>query len=201
MRQPTMTAIDQPRPSTGYRSSIRPRSNIGRASVRCWAMTLLIFGLLSASASANVGTKIIERCTHGQSLGGFSQQAYRKALQEIPTEVEEYSDCAELIHNAQLASASGRAVSSAAAVASLPTALATTPAEKHELEQVHHTGSRPVSVGGQIIHPGVVHANIASAVSSLPSPLLAVLILLLVCALTLAGGALRNRVPRIRRHD
>ena len=57
--------------------------------------------------SADIGAKIIERCTHGESLGGFSQQAYRRALKELPTEVEEYSDCANLIRRAQLA-ASGR---------------------------------------------------------------------------------------------
>ncbi len=38
-----------------------------------------------------------------RSLGGFSQKDYRRALQELPTEVEEYSDCANLIRHAQLA--------------------------------------------------------------------------------------------------
>ena len=60
-----------------------------------------------AGASADIGTKIIERCTHGQSLSGFSQQDYRRALKELPTEVEEYSDCANLIRRAQLAAAGG----------------------------------------------------------------------------------------------
>ena len=54
-----------------------------------------------------MGATIINRCTHGQSLSGFSQQAYRRALQELPTEVEEYSDCANLIRRAQLAAAGG----------------------------------------------------------------------------------------------
>jgi hypothetical protein len=55
-------------------------------------------------------------------------------------------------------------------------------------------------VGNQIIRPGVVHADIASALSSLPNPLLAILAFLLACALTLAGGTLRNRV-RNRHHN
>jgi hypothetical protein len=55
-------------------------------------------------------------------------------------------------------------------------------------------------VGSQIIRPGVVHVDIASALSSLPNPLLVILAFLLACALALAGGALRNRV-RNRHHN
>src|SRR6516164_8449768 len=59
------------------------------------------------SARADVGATIIERCTHGQSLAGFSQQDYARALQELPTEVEQYSECGNLIRRAQLAAAGG----------------------------------------------------------------------------------------------
>ena len=37
----------------------------------------------AAPACADVGATIINRCTHGQSLAGFTQQDYRKALQEL----------------------------------------------------------------------------------------------------------------------
>jgi hypothetical protein len=43
-----------------------------------------------------------------------------------------------------------------------------------------------------------VHVDIASAFGSLPTPLLAVLLFLLACAVALVGGVLRNRV---RHHD
>jgi hypothetical protein len=52
------------------------------------------------SARADVGATIIERCTHNQALAGFSQQDYQRALQELPREVEQYSDCANLIRQA-----------------------------------------------------------------------------------------------------
>jgi len=45
-----------------------------------------------------------------------------------------------------------------------------------------------------VIHPGVVHVDIASALSTLPTPLLALLAFLLACALLLLGRAVRNRV-------
>jgi hypothetical protein len=40
----------------------------------------------------------------------------------------------------------------------------------------------------------VIHANISSALSSLPTPLLALLALMLAYALLQAGRAIRNRV-------
>jgi hypothetical protein len=49
-------------------------------------------------------------------------------------------------------------------------------------------------VGNKAVSPGVIHANIASALSSLPTPLLATLAFMLACALVLAGRAIRNRV-------
>jgi hypothetical protein len=55
------------------------------------------------SARADVGATIIERCTAGQSIAGFSQQDYARALQELPAAVEEYSNCGTLIRQAQQA--------------------------------------------------------------------------------------------------
>ena len=52
------------------------------------------------SARADVGATIIERCTHGQSLAGFSQQDYQRALEELPAAVAEYTDCGNLIRQA-----------------------------------------------------------------------------------------------------
>jgi hypothetical protein len=163
------------------------------------ALALAMF-TISGVAHADVGTKIIERCARGESISGFSQQAYRKALQEIPTEVEEYSDCGELIHKAQLDAASGVGAAPPAPTLSSSEAIPTTPAEQHAIAQAHKTGE-PVQVGDQIIHPGVVHANIASAISALPTPLLAVLVLLLACGIVLAGAAIRHRVIRDRHTD
>ncbi len=51
-----------------------------------------------------------------------------------------------------------------------------------------------MKLDGGVIHPGVVHVDVASALSSLPTPLLMILTFLLVCVLALAGAALRNRV-------
>lgn len=163
------------------------------------AMVLLL--TVVAAARADVVETIIDRCTHGESVSGFSEQDYRKALQELPTEVEEYSPCGGVIRGAQLAAAAGgnSGSGSGSTPGGGPTAATPlTPAERTVLKSVPKTGSAPQQVGSEIIHPGVVHADIASALSSLPTPLLTILAFLLACALVLAGGALRNRV-RARR--
>ena len=151
-------------------------------------------------AQADVGEKIILRCTHGESLSGFTQKDYEKALKELETSLEEYSGCASLIHQAQRAAAGSRGGSNGGGGAGstgtgVSTATATaTPAERRNLSRAPSTGAAPQQLGGQVVHPGVVHVDIASAFSSLPTPLLVVLLFLLACAVALAGGVLRNRV-------
>jgi hypothetical protein len=161
---------------------------------------LLAFATFATSAQADIGEKIILRCTHGESLSGFTQKDYNRALKELETSTEEYSDCASLIHQAQLAAAGSRGgsggggggatVGGSATTATTPA----TPAEQRELSRAPSAGAAPLQVGDQVIRPGVVHADIASAFSSLPTPLLAILLFLVACAVALAGGVLRNRV-------
>ncbi len=162
-------------------------------------MMLLSF---ATPARADIGEKIILRCTHGESLSGFTQKDYNKALKELETSTEEYSDCASLIHQAQLAAAGSRGGSggggggSSTGAGAVTAATPATTAEQRNLSRAPSAGAAPLQVGNQVIRPGVVHADIASAFSSLPTPLLAILLFLVACAVALAGGVLRNRVSR-----
>jgi hypothetical protein len=167
------------------------------------SILLAILALATAPAAlADSGETIIQRCTHGESLGGFPPRAYSRALKELSADAEEYTDCASLIRQAQLAAASGRGgggsstggPSSAAALAT-----SASPSEQQAVARAAH-GAEPVSFGGQLIRPGVVHASVASAFSTLPAPLLATLALILVSLLVLAGDATRKRA-RARRSD
>lgn len=163
------------------------------------ALALLMFVLTASAASADKGAQIIERCTHGQSLSGFSQQDYRRALQELPTEVEEYSDCANLIRHAQLAAAGGGGGGGTAGGGGL-TATPLSPSEQSALTRVPKSGAAQQKIGGQDISPGVIHANVSSAFSSLPDPLLAMLALLLTCALAVSGRSIYQGVRAWRAH-
>jgi len=173
---------------------IRPSAAQGAL---CAAATIALLSF-AAPARADIGETIIDRCIHGQPLGGFSQSAYAQALKELNSEEEEYSDCSSLIRQAQLAAAGGGGGSTGAGAAPVP--IPSTPAEQRTIAHAARAGAEPVQVGGQVIHPGVVHANIASALSSLPAPLLATVVFLLACLILVAGGVLRNRV-RARRSD
>jgi hypothetical protein len=150
---------------------------------------------LAAPAAADIGETIILRCTHAQSLSGFSQSAYNKALKELSADSEEYSNCASQIRQAQLAAAAqGHGSSSSGSPAGSGAApLAATPAEQRAISRAANASPSPVRVGGQTIRPGVVHTDIASALSSLPGPLRAALEFLIACLLLLAGLLLRNR--------
>ncbi len=155
------------------------------------ALMLALALSCAAAARADVGETIIQRCTHGQPLGGFSPSAYGKALKELSADTEEYTNCAALIRQAQLAGAGGHggAGGSGESIAPIPA----TPAEQQAIAHAAQSGSVPQKVGGEVVRPGVVHANVASAFSTLPSPLLAIVAFLLACLAVVAGGSLRNR--------
>ncbi|HEX3434708.1 MAG TPA: hypothetical protein VHT25_11680 [Solirubrobacteraceae bacterium] len=167
-----------------------------RATGLALICALVALASLTATAGADTGTKIIERCTHGQSISGFSQKDYRRALAELPTEVEEYSDCANLIRRAQLLAAGGGSGSNGSGAP--PTATPLSSVEKAKLGRVPKTGAGAQKIGTQTVRPGVVHANISSAFSSLPDSLLAVLAFMLACAVAL-GGRSAGKVVRARR--
>lgn len=139
----------------------------------------------------SVGEQIILRCTHGQSLSGFSQSAYGQALKELSADALEYSPCGQQIRQAQLAALAAR---KGGATIAPTTAIAVSPAEVKALKHAQRAGSGPVTVGSQVVSPGVVHTNLASAVSTLPDPVLAVLALMLAVLVALAISFARRRL-------
>ena len=182
-----------------HRPRLHSRAIHARLSVLCSLATIALLAL-APGASADVGETIILRCTHGQSLSGFSQSAYDQALKEIAADTEEYSGCSQQIRQAQLAAAGGRHSGAGAGSEAVPVPIAPTPEQQKAITHATHAGAAPVQVGGQLVRPGVVHASIASALSSLPTPLIATLALLLACLLAIGGSALRNRVRARRSH-
>jgi hypothetical protein len=164
------------------------------ATIAALLATMLL--AVAQPASADQGEEIIIRCGHVESISGFSQKAYQQALKELTADAEEYSPCAATIHEAELAAASGShgASGGGQGAAAPAAAVAATPAEQRAITHALHGGSQPVQLGGGVIHPGVVHVDVSSALSSLPTPLLATLAFLLVCLLLVLAGALRKRV-------
>jgi hypothetical protein len=153
----------------------------------------------AAAASTSEVTKIYEECSSEKVPTGHSQQAYSQAIKEMEPFLAEYTPCPYLIHKAQLADAAGShgAGTSGGGPGEAGAAVAPpTPTEQHTLEGIPHASAPPVQVGGEVIHPGVVHVNLASAFNTLPTPLLALLAFLLACALLVIAWAVRRRVRR-----
>jgi hypothetical protein len=158
------------------------------------ALVVVVLLALAPAAHANIGETIILRCTHNESVDGFSQSAYNLALKELNADLEEYSpNCAALIREAERAAAAGRHGGGGLSAAA-PVAVTASPSEQRALTHAVHAHPESVKLGGSEINPGVVRVNVASALSSLPTPLLATLAFILACLVLLAGGALRKRV-------
>lgn len=178
------------------------RIAIFRPAAVLLAVALVALGAAPPPSAAST-RKILETCSEGKIPRGYSQQAYNQALRRMPPELSEYSDCSDLIHKAQLAAATGTTSGgSGGGTGPLGAAAATappSPSEQHALERATHRGNAPVSVGGEPIHPGVVHVDIASALSALPTPLLSLLVLLAACALWLLGRGIYARARGIHR--
>ena len=184
----------------------RPRdATLPRLALACAAALVLMLAATTpatsageATKSASEVTKILEACSNGTLPTGYSQQAYSQAIKQMPSELAEYTDCPDLIHKAQLAGAAGSHSAGTGGPSEAGTAAVAPPtaAEQHTLERIPHASAPPVRVGGEVIRPGVVHVNLASAFSTLPAPLLALLAFLLACALAVIAWAVRNRIRR-----
>jgi hypothetical protein len=155
----------------------------------------VVLACAPAASAEPIGEKIILRCTHGESLAGFTQAGYKQALEELSSDTEEYSPCTPQIRAAEAAAAAHRGgTGTGGASEAPPVALAANPAELSSLAKAKRVGSGGVSVGGDVIHPGVVHADIASALGALPAPLLAVLAMMLASLVVVAAVLVRKRV-------
>jgi hypothetical protein len=163
---------------------------------RAIAAGLAVGALLATSptqALAGVGQTIVDKCAHGESFSGYTQAQYEEALKDMTTTTREYSSCEQEIRKAELAAAAGGGTG-AGAGNSAHTAIPLTPVEQKAVQNAHKQGSTPVQIGGAPVRPGVVHANIASAINKLPHSLFALLALLLAAAVALAAGEVRKRV-------
>lgn len=163
---------------------------------------LLLALVAAAPAGAGNVNKILEACSEGKIPRGYSQQEYRQALHQMPSELAEYSDCPGLIHKAQLADAVGSGGAGGGpgggAGGAAGTVAPPTTAEQHALESSGRSGGGPVDVGGETLHPGVVHVDIASALGSLPTPLIALLAFLLAGTALIVGWSVQGRIRTLR---
>jgi hypothetical protein len=159
-----------------------------------------------ASASPN---QVIRDCqTDGDLDRKYSNADLRKAEDNLPADVAEYSDCGEVIAAAITSGSSkgaggggGGGEAGAAGSPSSPEGQQQKAEDDAALNKLTKDRKRPeVSVGGRSISPGDNGLfNVAGATNGLPLPLLLALIAALLVALVGGLLALRRRVPAIGR--
>jgi hypothetical protein len=137
---------------------------------------------------------VIRDCSEDGVLNHrYSQRDLSGALNQLPSDLDEYTNCRSVIRNAQLAG--GRRKGHKGALGLVDTRTPATPDEQRQLDQ----GSRnpnAVNIGGQRLRPGEGGAAIAAGFGTdLPTSVVLVLVLLGLSMLAGAGFGLQRRWP------
>jgi hypothetical protein len=193
-----------------------------RLRLRIATALALLIALLAVPGVAHAsGSAVIKDCTDGTLDGNYSQQDYADALAHMPADVDEYSDCRGQIQRKQLSGSSsttknsggggggstgggttGGGTTGAAGSGDTGTAggstadplASATDAEKAAFQKAVATGDAPIKLDGRPIYPGELGGAKSSGLSHLPTPLLAVLALLILAGIGAAGFGTRRLV-------
>jgi hypothetical protein len=163
---------------------------------------------LPALASASPGAVIRDCAEDGRLDRKYSNSDLRKAENKLPADLDEYSDCREVIAGAITSGSvrgGGRGSGGSAGGDSSPAAAARAQAARAQdeaaLDSLTASGKKPrVTVGGTEVEPeenGLF--DLASATNELPLPLLLALIAVTLLAILGALVALRRRYPALER--
>jgi hypothetical protein len=176
---------------------------VTRAATRLLVLAVLAVLALPGSAMANP----IADCNDDGDLDKkYSNAELRKALDNLPTDLDEYTNCREVLSGAITGGSDKGGNRPTAGADGSPLPPEETAARAKDTEELAAITSDPeknppsVEVGGEEVKPGSNGLfELASASNDLPVPLLAALIALAV--VTLVGGfvALREHVPALAR--
>jgi hypothetical protein len=156
-----------------------------------------------AFASAN---QVIRDCVRDGKLDGhYSNAELRRAKNHLPSDVDEYSDCRDVIASAikggSDVSGSGGAGSPGISATDPAGEVAAQAADQSDLAAITNSDKPPdLSVGGNKVAPDDSgFFNLGGAANEVPLPLLIALCLLCVVALVSSMGSMRQRVPALAR--
>jgi hypothetical protein len=170
-------------------------------------MRLAIIALLAVLAAApaaqadSTRTKILRECQSGQLTGNYTAKQIRDARNNIPDDLDQYSDCRDVLTRALLnraggsgggggggGSAGGAAGGGGGASGGGGTLTPSTDADRKALEGAAAAGGQPLAVAGGRVTPGAA----GTLRNDLPTTLIVVLALL-------AAAAAAGMAPFMRR--
>jgi len=186
-----------------------------RRALLLTALLCLLAPASSLASTASDGNRVIRDCSSdGEINGKYSQGAYNYARKHLPSDLAEYTNCADAIRQAQAAAAAGHsggggggggggtgggstggAIGGGFDVPATPyTAATVSPSERSAIQRAQGAGNA-VSIGsGAPVTPGGPGITASSVSRALPAPLLTLLVLLGLGAAGGASVAIRTRV-------
>jgi hypothetical protein len=208
-------------------SKRQPGREIASAPARCHrAMRRLLTALMilclaapaAASADGGVNKLLRDACGDEHIDGTYTQAEYKKALDQLPTDSDEYTGCREVLQRGRLAAlgagkrratnnggggttgtgggggtsggsgSSGGSGASTAAPAATADPLASATPEQRKALAQVGKSTKPVDVGGQLVQPGALGLGELSGANRDVPTPLIALIGLLAAAALGAGG-------------
>jgi hypothetical protein len=180
------------------------------------AALVAVLALAPPAAQASTRSKIIADCSDdGVLQGHYSASELRDARKHLPSDVAEYTDCADVLRRAELPSGGGTGTSGtgtpttpsfgggtlppSSGGAAAPTTPLTpeTPEDTAALTQAHDAPDHPVSVAGQDLLAGAAPLREGYRANGLPDSLIVALVLLGLAALALSIPPVRRRLPHL----
>jgi hypothetical protein len=176
---------------------------VSRAVTRLLCLAALVLLALPASASADP----VRDCARDGDLDKkYSNAELRSALDRIPGDLDEYSNCREILSGAIAGGSDKGGHRPTAGAGGQPVTPKEQAARNKDNEKLSAITGDPeknapsVEVGGERLEPGSNGLfDLASASNDLPTPLLVALIAIALLALTGALVALRERIPALAR--
>lgn len=178
--------------------------NANRMMRVLFASALLLLVAVPA-ASAAKRDQIIRDCADGSLDGKYSASEMRDARNNLPADVDEYTDCRDLLtratHSGGGSSAAGGGTGAGSGGGGLGAADGSqrlgpsTPEDYEKLgDALANAGKQPVEFNGRKVLPGAAGFAADAARRGIPTPLLILLALLGVAAVLGAVPAIRKRV-------
>jgi hypothetical protein len=176
-----------------------------RAATRL--LVLAVLALMALPGGAMAAPNPITDCnTDGDLDNKYSNKQLRDAIESLPTDLDEYSNCREILSGAITTGSDeggGRPATGAGGAPLTPEDEAARAHDTQELEAITADPEKnppSVQVGDEKVKPGSNGLfDLASASNDLPVPLLVALIALALVALIGGLVAMRERIPALAR--